>query len=105
MEHAGEAVALSSIVEEELGLEIFPAAEPLDGKKEPTISGSVSQPQAADEAVATSVPVVEDSFMSASLLERIQTHKEKDIMSASLMEQIQYHKKQNEQSGEGSSLT
>jgi hypothetical protein len=48
--------------------------------------------------------MVEDSSMSASLLERIQIHKEKDAMSASLMERIQYHK-QNEQSGEGGSLT
>jgi hypothetical protein len=99
MEHTGGAVAPSTIVEEELGLEILPAAEPLDEREEPTFSDSVSQPQAA----AASVPVAEDSSMSASLLERIQIHKEKDAMSASLMERIQYHK-QNEQSGEGDSL-
>jgi hypothetical protein len=99
MEHTGEAVAPSSTEELSLGLEIVPAAEPLDEREVPTISGSVSPPQAVSP-----IPVVEDSSMSASLLERIQTHKEKDAMSASLMERIQYHK-QNEQSGEGGSLT
>jgi hypothetical protein len=53
--------------------------------------------------VEDTVPVVEDTSMSASLLERIQIHKEKDATSASLMERIQYHK-QNEQSGESGSL-
>jgi hypothetical protein len=100
MEHTGEAVASSISTEElSLGLEILPAAEPLDEGGASTISSSVLPPQAVSP-----IPIVEDSPMSASLLERIQIHKEKDAMSASLMERIQYHK-QNEQSGEGGSLT
>jgi hypothetical protein len=94
MEHTGQAVAPSIIEEEESpGLEILPAAAPLDEREEPTISVSVSPTQA-----------VADTSMSASLLERIQIHKEKDVMSASLRDRIQYHK-EHEHSGEGGSLT
>jgi hypothetical protein len=107
MEHTGAAMAPSDleevsfglVEEESLGQEILPAAESMDEGEEPDISVSGSPPSSASAATATS----EDSSMSASLLERIQTHKEKDAMSASLMERIQYHK-QKEQSGEGGSL-